>query len=223
LHELARFAGFSVKEVAAAKRLADELEVVNAIRDLLGSAGGSFEEATQSVVAHAASALSCDIGVLYVPERASVAVFDSNEQLRSSSEAILLAMAEIASGDNLPLCIQDSSERELPPPFANQDGTVAYYLLALEEPQRAVLLLAHTTAAPRGFTQLCQALGLRLVDAAGPLLAKRSLPRPPSPGSLSRNRSGPPRRPHRSRKQTRMGRSDHEPRSNRPTHEHYPG
>ena len=34
-----------------------------------------------------------------------------------------------------------------------------------------MLLLSHTVVAPRGFTLLCQALGLRLVEAAGPLLA----------------------------------------------------
>ena len=171
LRELAGVAGSSISEVAAAKRLADELEVVNAVRDLLGSSVGTFEEATQSVVAHAATALSCEVGVLYVPAHETVAVFDPNGQLRAGSDEILLAMAEISGGGNLPLCIQDSSERELPAPFSNNDGTVAYYLLGLQEPQRAVLLLSHTVVAPRGFTLLCQALGLRLVEAAGPLLA----------------------------------------------------
>lgn len=171
LRQLAGSVGSSISEVAAAKRLADELEVVNAVRDLLGSSAGSFEEATQSLVTHAATALSCEVGVLYVPGRETIAVFDPNDQLQSSAEEILVAMAEIASDDNLPLCIQDSSERELPSPFSTTNGTVAYYLLGVREPQRAVLLLAHTSAAPRGFTLLCQSLGLRLVEAAGPLLA----------------------------------------------------
>ena len=59
---------------------------------------------------------------------------------------------------------------ELPPPLSTADGLVSYYLLGFDEPVTAVLLVAHTTAAPRGFTLLCQSLGLRLVEAAVPLL-----------------------------------------------------
>jgi diguanylate cyclase (GGDEF)-like protein len=109
--------------------------------------------------------------VLYIPADETISVFDPNNRLQSSFDEVRLAMAAIASDADLPLCIQDASERELPSPFSNNDGTIAYYLLALREPQRAVLLLAHTVAAPRGFTLLCQSLGLRLVEAAGPLLA----------------------------------------------------
>ena len=79
-------------------------------------------------------------------------------------------MEEIAERGNVPLCIQDAASNELPSPFSTADGLVSYYLLGFDEPVTAILLVAHTTAAPRGFTLLCQSLGLRLVEAAVPLL-----------------------------------------------------
>ena len=76
LRELAGFASQSLSGVIAAKRLADELEVVNAVRDLLRAPGASFDEALQSIVAQAATSLSCEVGVLYAREHGKVAVFD---------------------------------------------------------------------------------------------------------------------------------------------------
>jgi diguanylate cyclase (GGDEF)-like protein len=70
----------------------------------------------------------------------------------------------------VPLCIQDAALNELPAPLSTADGLVSYYLLGFDEPVAAVLLVAHTTAAPRGFTLLCQSLGQRLIEAAVPLL-----------------------------------------------------
>jgi diguanylate cyclase (GGDEF)-like protein len=168
--ELAGFASQSLSGVIAAKRLADELEVVNAVRDLLRAPGASFDEALHSIVAQAASSLSCEVGVLYARGHGKVAVFDPTGILADRSGAIRGVMEEIAERDNIPLCIQDATTNELPAPLSTADGLVSYYLLGFDEPVTAVLLVAHTTAAPRGFTLLCQSLGLRLVEAAVPLL-----------------------------------------------------
>jgi len=168
--DLAGFASQSLSGVIAAKRLADELEVVNAVRDLLRAPGASFDEAMQSIVAQAATSLSCEVGVLYAREHGKVAVFDPGGLLAAKSGAIEGVMEEIAERGNIPLCIQDASVTELPSPLSTAEGLVSYYLLGFDEPVAAVLLVAHTTAAPRGFTLLCQSLGLRLVEAAVPLL-----------------------------------------------------
>jgi diguanylate cyclase (GGDEF)-like protein len=168
--ELATFAGQSLSGVIAAKRLADELEVVNAVRDLLRAPSSSFDEAMQSIVGQAATALSCEVGVLYAREHGRVAVYDPTGVLTDKSGAIQGVMEEIAERGNVPNCIQDAAANELPSPFSSADGLVSYYLLGFDEPVTAILLVAHTTAAPRGFTLLCQSLGLRLVEAAVPLL-----------------------------------------------------
>jgi diguanylate cyclase (GGDEF)-like protein len=168
--ELAGFASQSLTGVIAAKRLADELEVVNAVRDLLRAPGSSFDEALQSIATQAAMALSCEVGVLYAREHGRVAVYDPTGILADKSGAIKSVMEGIAERGNVPNCIQDAASSELPFPFSTADGLVSYYLLGFDEPVTAILLVAHTTAAPRGFTLLCQSLGLRLVEAAVPLL-----------------------------------------------------
>jgi diguanylate cyclase (GGDEF)-like protein len=168
--ELAGFASQSLTGVVAAKRLADELEVVNAVRELLRAPGRSFDEALQSIATQAATSLSCEVGVLYAREHGRVAVFDPTGVLTAKSGAIQSVMEGIAERGNMPNCIQDAATSELPPPFSTAEGLVSYYLLGFDEPVTAILLVAHTTAAPRGFTLLCQSLGLRLVEAAVPLL-----------------------------------------------------
>jgi diguanylate cyclase (GGDEF)-like protein len=82
------------------------------------------------------------------------------------------ALSAIAERGNFPICIQEASVSELPPPFRSTDGVLAYYLLEIRHPLPGLLVLLHTSAeAPRGFTLLCQSLGRKLVEAAEPLLA----------------------------------------------------
>ncbi|HSX22621.1 MAG TPA: GGDEF domain-containing protein [Gaiellaceae bacterium] len=170
LLNLATLASDALSEVAPAKKLADELEVLNALRDLLLAPAGTFAEALHSVVARATSALSCDLGVVYTHERKMFAVSDPHGVLQLDELELRRALEEIDGRGEFPVCIQDASLNELPPPFSSADGTIAYYLLELEQPIGGFLLLMHTEVAPRGFTLLCQTLGERLVDAARPFL-----------------------------------------------------
>lgn len=174
LVELAQFAGDGVLEVAPAKRLADELEALNAVQDLLHSTAETFGEALQHLVDQATLSLSCDLGVGWVPEQGTVAISDRREVVRLSLRAddVAVALAAIAERKRFPLCVQRAEADELPAPFRSADGVLAYYLLELTRPLPAFLLLLHTkAAAPRGFTLLCRSLGVKLVDAAEPLLA----------------------------------------------------
>jgi diguanylate cyclase (GGDEF)-like protein len=172
LLELARFASEALLEVEPAKRLADEIETLNAVRDLLQAPAGTFEEALQRLVEHATSALSCDLGFAYVPGKSLLATVDLRDTLPVDQDAARAALTELAERGTFPLCIQESSVEELPRPLRSDDGVLAYYLLELKGPLSGVLLLLHTRGGvARGFTMLCQALGARLVDAAEPLLA----------------------------------------------------
>jgi diguanylate cyclase (GGDEF)-like protein len=169
LRELACGASESIGEVAPAKRLADELEVVSAIRDLLALGSGTFAETIQGVVEHARKALSCDLGVIAVSEPRWIAVSDPVGRLPVVPGELCEVMDAIAARPGFPLCIQNARSNPLPAPFAPEDGVVAYYVVELTGPVSGLLLLAHREAASRGFTLLCQALALRLVDAAGVL------------------------------------------------------
>src|SRR5207248_9543755 len=76
LLELARFVSEGVEEVAPAKRLADELEVLTALPALLQAQPESLSEALERLTDHATRALSCDLGIAYLPERDELAVCD---------------------------------------------------------------------------------------------------------------------------------------------------
>jgi len=172
LLDLARFASEGLLEVEPAKRLADEIEALTAVRGLLQAPAGTFEQALQRLVDHATEALSCDLGVAYVAERDISVVCDLRNTLPLPPEDARHALEELAEREAFPLCVQQASEDELPHPFHSDDGVLAYYLLEIRAPVRGVLLLLHTRAgAARGFTLLCQSLGTKLVDAAEPLLA----------------------------------------------------
>jgi diguanylate cyclase (GGDEF)-like protein len=171
LVELSRFAAETLVDVAPAKRLADELEALNAVRDLLHLPAETYEEALQRLVDQATVSLSCDLGVLYVREHERVAISDQRGGMSLERDGLLGALREIDAIGRFPICRQEAAAEELPEPFRSTDGVFAYYLLELERPEPGFLLLLHTVAcAPRGFTQLCQSLGVKLVEAAEPLL-----------------------------------------------------
>ncbi|TML19308.1 MAG: GGDEF domain-containing protein [Actinobacteria bacterium] len=169
---LARFASEALVEVAPAKRLADELEALNAVRDLLHAPAESFEQALQRLVDQATASLSCDLGLLYIPERQRLVVCDRRAGVPIDRDDLLAPLQFIAERGTFPVCIQQAEIDDLPAPLSSADGVLAYYLLEVKQPQPGVLLLLHTTGGvARGFTLLCQSLGVRLVEAAEPLLA----------------------------------------------------
>lgn len=169
LTQLARFAGEALLEVAPAKQLADELEALNAVRDLLQAPPETFEEALQRLVDHAVTSLSCDLGLVYVGQQ--VRISDRRGALPLNGADLVDALSAISEREDFPVCIQEASADELPAPFRSADGVLAYYLLEITHPLPGLLVLLHTTAeAPRGFTLLCQSLGRKLVEAAEPLL-----------------------------------------------------
>ena len=169
---LAQFASEALVEVAPAKKLADELEALNAVRDLLHAPAETFEDALQRLADHATAALSCDLGLVYMQDRRQLAICDRGSGLALDAAALVDALSAIAERETFPVCIQQAEIDDLPSPLSSADGVRAYYLLRITAPVPGLLLLLHTTAGvARGFTLLCQSLGARLVEAAEPLLA----------------------------------------------------
>ncbi len=168
---LARFASDTLVEVAPAKRLADELEVLNAVHDLLHSPAETFDEAIQRLADQATTSLSCDLGFAFIYEGEQVVISDRRGLGTLTPDDVLPALTAIGERSTFPVCIQRADVDELPAPFRTEDGVLAYYLLEIKQPRPGFLLLLHTTAAgPRGFTLLCQSLGRKLVEASEPML-----------------------------------------------------
>lgn len=65
-----------------------------------------------------------------------------------------------------PYVVQDARVVPLASPLDADHGVRSYYLLELTGIARGLIFVAHTDAAPRGFTLLCRRLGLRLAEVA---------------------------------------------------------
>ena len=157
-------------DIPSSKLLADELEVVHAVRQLMEYRPETIAATAAHVGTAAATALGCEVGVVLFRdgERSVIAGggtawarISQNPQLRPDLESL----AERVATDSLveqeidadPLGISLVSR------FALRIGT---------DSPMATLMVGHTTDRARGFTLLCQRVGRSIADAAEVLLAQ---------------------------------------------------
>ena len=164
LHAAATMAADAVGDVTPAKRLADELEELEAVRAALGVDTDDVAEAMRTLGRVAAEMLSCETGAVYLAEGARIELVDRGWTLRSRPDSVAAALKGVLDDGRFPYCVQDASVVPLPVPLDQENGIRSYYLLELQGLARGVLFVAHTDVAPRGFTLLCRRLGLRLAD-----------------------------------------------------------
>jgi hypothetical protein len=166
LQSAATSAAAAVEQISPAKRLADELEELEAVRAALAVETDDVAETMRSVARVAAEALSCEVAALYLAEGTRIEVVDRGWTLRSEPARVAAALQGVLDESRFPYCVQDASVVPLPTPLDEERGIRSYYLLELHGLARGVLFVAHTEADPRGFTLLCRKLGLRLADVA---------------------------------------------------------
>jgi hypothetical protein len=171
LHSAATMAADAVAQVTPAKRLADELEELEAVQAALAVELDDVAEAVRSLGRVAAETLSCELAAVYLADGGRLEVVDRGWQVRARRESVAAALKGVLDDGRFPYCVQDASVVPLPPPLDEEVGVRSYYLLELHGLARGVLFVAHTDAAPRGFTLLCRRLGLRLADVASAQLA----------------------------------------------------
>ncbi len=156
----------AVQSVSPAKRLADELEELEAVRAVAGIDDGEPSETMRVVAFKAAEALSCEVAAVYLADGDRVELVDRGWTLQAPPETVGSALRNVLNDGRFPYCVQDASVVPLPAPLDAEHGIRSYYLLELTGIARGVIFVAHTDAAPRGFTLLCRRLGLRLADVA---------------------------------------------------------
>jgi hypothetical protein len=156
----------AVESVSPAKRLADELEELEAVRALAGIEVAEPAETMRALGLAAAEALSCEVAAVYLADGDRLEVVDRGWTLETRRDAVAAALRNVLTDGRFPYCVQDASVVPLPPPLDAEEGVRSYYLLELTGIARGVIFLAHTDAAPRGFTLLCRRLGLRLAGVA---------------------------------------------------------
>jgi hypothetical protein len=164
LHSAATLAADAVESVTPAKRLADELEELDAVRAAVAVPVASVDETMRGLALVAAEALACEVAAIYLAEGDRIEVVGRDWELREPSAKVAEVLKSVFRENRFPYCVQDASVVPLPAPRDRERGIRSYYLLELTGLAKGVLFIAHTDAAPRGFTLLCRRLGLRLAD-----------------------------------------------------------
>ena len=159
-----------VEPAGPAKRLADELEVLEAIRAAVIVPPSPVESVMAALANVAAEALSCELGIIYLEDGQRVVVVERGWPQPANEEDLALALGNVLDRHRFPYCVQDA--RTSPPPgvLASDPGIRSYYLLELTGVAKGVLFVAHTDVGPRGFTLLCRRLGLRLAEVFSAVL-----------------------------------------------------
>jgi hypothetical protein len=156
----------AVEDVTPAKRLADQLEELEAVRAALAVDGDTVEEAMRGLAEVAAQSLSCELAAIYLQRGDRLETAELGWSLEAPREQVADALRSVLDGHPFPYCVQDASVLPLAEPLDGEPGIRSYYLLELQGLARGVLFVAHTDAAPRGFTLLCRRLGVRLAEVA---------------------------------------------------------
>ena len=160
----------SLEPASPAKQLAEQLELLEAVRAAVAVPPTPVDQAMEVLAGVARDALSCEIGLLYLANGDRLAVAARGWTLAVSRDDVLSSLRNVLGAGAFPFCIQDA--RQAPPPgsLSKEVGIRSYYLLELTGLARGVLLVAHTDAAPRGFTLLCRQLGARVAEVASTVL-----------------------------------------------------
>ena len=160
-------AGWSSGQVPTEKRLADERELTQVALSVARLRPPSLSEAAQTLAELAGSALSCEFAaVLLDGPPPTLHLAPSGWRPEASDDDIIEALREFRDAVTSELLVeQDTSESpHATRPLAFADGLLARVAIPLGEGGNlGVLVAAHTTAAPRGFTMLCR----RVAEAIG--------------------------------------------------------
>ena len=162
-----------LEQVPPDKLLADELEIVQAIRDMMDCRVETLAEVARHVATRAADPLSCEVGAVLVRANgrlvAEVVTRDWPTRLEPDPirETLIRLFAKVEQGALLEPELEAAADDAL----GRNQGLVARFAVPIggREPF-GVLVVAHAASRPRGFTNLCQRIGHALAGAAEPLL-----------------------------------------------------
>jgi len=163
-------------QVSPEKLLADELEVVHAIRDLMEYRPERIADTARHIAGKAAEPLQCDVGAVLVRhgDELVAEVITRDWPARLDPDAIRRTLIDLFKrtervGPILELELHTDANDAL----GRDLGLVARFALPIGRPTpTGVLVVAHAATRARGFTNLCQRIGYALADAAELLLAQ---------------------------------------------------
>jgi diguanylate cyclase (GGDEF)-like protein len=163
------------QDVPAQKLLADELEVVHAVRLLTAYRPENVRDTARHIAIAAARALSCDVAVIQVGHgtarqleviKVTEDAVDADPRHAGPAAADFLGEAARRSGPTVEQSVS-------PDPRIWAEEVVSRMTLPIGTDQRiGALSLGHAAHRPRGFTMLCQRIGRALADSADMLLSQ---------------------------------------------------
>ncbi len=157
----------------AAKLLADELEVVHALRALMEYRPETVHGTIKHVATVAANALSCELAMIRVDHGgvSGTEVLDvvSNRSLDPDPESVRY-LEQAAQSRHITV---EQRAPAPPNPFPAELAARMTLPIGSDVPIGA-MVLAHRLDAPRGFTSLCQRIGRTIAEAAELLVTQAS-------------------------------------------------
>jgi diguanylate cyclase (GGDEF)-like protein len=169
-----------IADVEPSKRLADELEVLTCVREVMDApVDCGLSDTLRHVATIAARALGCEVGVIRPRGGDFIVVGDIPEcdlcggDLHSSAWTSVLDEVEARLGDEL-WCAQDMSSS--PSPLLTRALPESRSVLAapLPEPVGGCAVFIHTAANPRGFSRQCRRLLDNVIDT-GMILVRTAI------------------------------------------------
>jgi hypothetical protein len=97
-----------VEPAGPAKKLADELEVLEALRAALAVPHATVEEALAGLAGVAAEALSCELGIAYLDDSGRIGVAERGWPRPTHDAGLAAALATAFAAQSFPQCIQDA-------------------------------------------------------------------------------------------------------------------
>lgn len=156
-----------VQGVPVDKLLADELELVHAVRSLMAYRPENLRDTMNHVATVAAQALSCDVAVIRVdhggqPAIEAVALDVSQPVLIGPSADRFLADAALSSIPD----VDQATPAGVGSAVFGVDVASHMTIRLGADPAVGALAIGHATTRPRGFTLLCQRIGRAIAEAA---------------------------------------------------------
>lgn len=162
-----------LQQVPPEKLLADELEIVQAVRDLMDCQPESVESTARHIAERSADPLSCEVGAVLVRAngRLVAEVVTRDWPAVLDSDAIRATLVRLFGRVETGAILEPELEVATDDALGRNAGLVARFAVPIGRQQPiGVLVIAHAASRPRGFTNLCQRIGHALADAAEPLL-----------------------------------------------------
>ena len=117
LQSAATLAADAIETVTPAKKLADELEELDAVRAAAAVDEATVEETMRALARVTAESLSCEVGAVYLADGDRIEVIDRGWELGEPPAQVAAALKSVLGDGRFPYCVQDAAVLPLPAPL----------------------------------------------------------------------------------------------------------